>query len=175
MQRIAAIVDGLSEIIGRIAAWSFLGIALIVFYEVLMRYVFLRPTTWVAEVAQNTQVYAVFLAAAYVLRHREMITIELLMRDHTTFRRKLSETLGIVMLMIFALPTIWYGFWMWHRVTLAGHTSGTILNLPRWFTDLPIWLGFLLLALQGVIELWRVWFVGIPPAKDHVAAAQEGH
>lgn len=175
MHRIAALVDGLSDVIGRIAAWSFLGVALIIAYEVAMRYLFLRPTTWVAEIAQNVQVFAVFLAAAYVLRHREMITIELLMRDHTTIRRRLAESFAIVMLMIFALPTIWYGFWMWHRVTLAGHTSGTILNLPRWLTDLPIWLGFALLALQGLIELWRIWFVGIPPAREHGDAAQEGH
>jgi C4-dicarboxylate transporter, DctQ subunit len=173
MHRLAAVVDGLSELLGRIAAWSFLCVALIVFFEVVMRYAFLRPTFWVAETAQIVQVFAVFLAAAYVLRHREMITIELLMRDHTTIRRKLAETLGIVMLMIFALPTIWYGFWMWHRVTLAGPASGTILNLPRWLTELPIWLGFALLALQALVELWRIWFVGIPPSRDHTTAEQE--
>lgn len=172
MHRLAALVDGLSDLVGRIAAWSFLGVAFIIAYEVVMRYLFLRPTIWVAEIAQNVQVFAVFLAAAYVLRHREMITIELLMRDHTTLRRRLAESFAIGMLIVFALPTVWYGWQIWYRAMSLGHTSGTILNLPRWLTDLPVWAGMALLSLQALVELWRIWFVGIPPEKDHATEGQ---
>lgn len=175
MHRIAALVDSLSDLIGRLAAWAFFCVAFFIAYEVTMRYLFLRPTTWVAEIAQTVQVFAVFLAAAYVLRHREMITIELLMRDHTTLRRRLAETLAIAMLLIFALPAVWYGWQIWHRAMSMGHTTGSILNLPRWLTDMPVWLGMALLSLQALVELWRIWFVGIPPAKDDAEPAAQGH
>ena len=70
------LIDSISEFTGKLAAWMFFAIGLFVTYEVVMRYVFTLPTIWVDEVSRILQIWATFLAAAFVLKHRDMILIE---------------------------------------------------------------------------------------------------
>ena len=86
-----AIIDGLTEIIGRVSGWALFLVGFAICYEVLMRYVFRSPTSWVSEVSLLTQVFVVFFAAAYVMKHREMVTIELFFKRSDTLWRKLSQ------------------------------------------------------------------------------------
>ena len=104
MNRIVRSVDALSEWTGRFSAWIFFVIGLCITYEVLMRYVFTAPTIWVDEVARVMQIWAAYLGAAYVFKHRKMITIEVILKDPSTVRRRLAETLAIIMLMVFVVP-----------------------------------------------------------------------
>lgn len=168
MARLAAIVDRLSEIAGKIAAWGLFLIGFLVTYEVLMRYLFVAPTSWVSEVSQNIQIWAVFLAAGYVLKHHEMVTINVAFSDPTTIGRKLAETLALIIVFVVTVPAVWFGFEIWQRATKAGHTSGSILEMPRWLTDSAVWVGFALLTLQALVELWRVWQVGVPTARPNL-------
>jgi len=164
MSTFLRIVDAMSEFAGRLSAWLFFAIALFVPYEVLMRNVFVSPTIWVDEVNRIMQIWAAYLAAAYVLKHHEMITIDVAFSDRTTLARRLSETLAIVMLFIFAGTAVYYGFGIWLDETLAGHTTDSFLALPLWLTKSSVWVGFALLCLQGVAELYRIWTVGVPPS-----------
>jgi len=156
------LIDGASEITGKISAWSLFAIGFFITYEVVMRYVFLAPTIWVDEVSRILQVWVVYLAAAYVLKHREMVTIEVILADPTTLRRRLAETFAIAMLLLFAGVATYYGFGLWLKSTLAGHTTDTYLAVPKWISHGPVWVGCTLLMLQAVVELYRVWFEDIP-------------
>ena len=156
------LIDGLSEITGKISAWALFAIGFFITYEIVMRYVFIAPTIWVDEVCRILQIWVVYLAAAYVLKHREMVTIEVILSDPTTLRRRLAETFAIAMLLLFAGVAMYYGFQLWLKATLAGHTTDTYLASPKWLTHAPVWVGSALLILQGLVELYRVWFEGIP-------------
>lgn len=162
MRFLMSAIESLTEIIGRVAGWALLLMGILITYEVIMRYAFVSPTSWVAEVSQQIQIWVVFLGAAYVLKKREMITIELILKDRDSVGRKLAESFGLVILFVLTLPAIWYGVEIWMRSTRLGHTTDTILALPRWFTDASVWLGFALLSLQAVVELWKIWTIGIP-------------
>ncbi len=162
MNQIVRSIDAVSEFSGRLSAWMFFTIGLFITYEVVMRYVFTAPTVWVDEVCRIMQVWAAYLGAAYVFKHRQMITIEIALKDTTTIRRRLAETLAITMLLIFALTASYYGFQLWLKSTLAGHTTDSFLGSPKWLTHASVWMGLGLLVLQSIVELYRVWFVGIP-------------
>lgn len=162
MNHIVRGIDAVSEFSGRLSAWCFFAIGLFITYEVVMRYVFTAPTVWVDEVCRVMQVWAAYLGAAYVFKHRQMITIEVVLKDPNTVRRRLAETLAIVMLLVFAGTATWYGFHLWLKSTLAGHTTDSFLGSPKWLTHASVWLGMGLLVLQSAVELYRVWFVGIP-------------
>lgn len=166
MSRIVAMVDGLSELCGTIAGWGLVLIGFFVSYEVFMRYVFVAPTFWVSEVSQNIQIWAVFLGAAFALKHRQMVTIEVAFAEPGTVWRKLAESLALVILFVMTVPAVWFGFQIWLRATSSGHTTGSILGMPRWLTDSAVWIGLGLLTLQGVAELWRVWAVRASPAES---------
>lgn len=159
---IVRLVDGISEWAGRISAWSLFAVGFFITFEVAMRYVFNAPTVWVDEISRVLQVWVVYLAAAYVLKHREMVTIELILKKPNTLLRRLAETVAIVMLFIFAGVACYYGFQIWLKSTLAGHTTDTYLAPPKMITHAPVWVGSVLLLLQGAVQLYRVWAEDLP-------------
>ncbi len=154
---LARVVDGISEFTGQLCAWSLFLVGFFVTFEVVMRYVFTAPTVWVDEISRIIQVWMVYLAAAYALKHREMVTIELILINTDTIWRRLAETFAIIMLFIFAGAACYYGFEIWLKSTLAGHTTDTYLAPPKMITHAPVWVGTALLMLQGAVELYRVW------------------
>ena len=159
------LADRLSEASGRLAAWAFFAIGLIITYEVVMRYVFTAPTIWVDESARIGQIWAAYLAAAFALKHRELIVIDVAFRKPGTTARKLTETFALVVTGLFCCVTVYYGFGLWLDATMRGRTTDTVLALPAWFTDASVWVGFALLAIQVVAELIRLW-TSMPTQKD---------
>lgn len=167
MTRFVSFVDALSEISGRFCAWAFFVLGLFVTYEVLMRDLFTMPTIWVDEVVRVMQVWLTYLAAAYVLKHHEMITIDIAFRRHDTLWRQLVETFAIVIMLTFTSVACWYGFQLWLKSTLAGHTTDSFLAIPKWLTHSSVWVGMGLLGLQGLAEIIRIWTVGIAAPAIH--------
>ncbi|MEM9603443.1 MAG: TRAP transporter small permease [Pseudomonadota bacterium] len=151
------LIDGLSEFTGKLCAWCLFLIGFFITFEVVMRYVFNAPTVWVDEVSRVLQVWVVYLAAAYVLKHREMVTIDVILKDPNSLARRLAESFAIVVLFVFAGVACYYGYQIWWKATLAGHTTDTYLAPPKMLTHAPVWVGSALLMLQGAVQLYRVW------------------
>jgi TRAP-type mannitol/chloroaromatic compound transport system permease small subunit len=172
MSAFIRVIDGISELAGKLCAWMFFAIGLFITYEIIVRNDAMRalfgtaPTIWVDEISRVMQVWAAYLAAAYVLKHREMVTIEIAFNDRTSLPRRLAETLALIMLFIFAGVAAYYGFGLWLKSTLAGHTTDSFLAPPKWLTHGSIWIGFGLLFLQGLAELYKIWMFGIPAKTD---------
>ncbi len=165
-------VDGVSEFVGKLSAWMFFAVGLFITYEIFVRNDLVRevlstaPTIWVDEVSRIMQIWAAYFGAAFVLKNRDMVTIEIAFKDPTSLGRRLVETLAIVMLFIFAGTAVYYGFQLWLKATLAGHTTDSFLAPPRWLTHASVWMGFALLFIQGIVELYKIWFIGIPEPSD---------
>lgn len=155
-------IDAVSEFTGKLCAWSLVAVGFFITFEIVMRYVFIAPTIWVDEVSRILQVWVVYLGAAYVLKHREMVTIELILRDPRSLWRRLAESFAIIVMFVFAGVAIYYGFSLWLKETLAGHTTDTYLAPPKWITSAPVWVGNALLVLQGLAQLVRVWTEDLP-------------
>jgi len=115
-------IDNLSEFIGRLAAWMFFAVGLFVTYEVVMRYVFIKPTIWVDEVSRIIQIWATYMAAAFALKNRQLIVIDIAFKDPTTLARKLVETLSLLIILVFALVTV--------AVVLPPQRGGSAACLP---------------------------------------------
>jgi len=156
------IVDAISEFTGKLSAWCLFAIGFFITFEIVMRYVFNAPTIWVDEISRILQIWVVYLAAAYVLKHREMVTIELILSDPNSLLRRIAETISVAVMYVFTGAAVYYGFELWLKETLAGHTTDTYLAPPKWFTHAPVWVGCGLLMLQGVCHLIRVWTGQLP-------------
>jgi TRAP-type C4-dicarboxylate transport system permease small subunit len=150
-------IDQLTEITGRASSWIFFCIGIIVAYEVVMRYLFTKPTVWVDEVSIIMQIWATFIAIAFSLKYKEMIIINILFKEPNTIIRKILETFSYTVIIIFSYITLWYGFELWLNSTLKHHTTDTYLAIPKWFTEASIWVGFVLLFLQAFVEIIKVW------------------
>lgn len=164
-----AIIDKLSELTGKLSAWMLFAVGFFVTYEVVMRYVFTAPTIWVDEVSRIFQIWATFLASAYVLKHRELIVIDLFFKQTESLSRKLVETLSLIIIVGFCAVAVKFGFDLWLKATLAGHTTDSFLAPPKWLTHGSIWVGLALLLLQALAEIVKVWTVGVPELDAHSA------
>jgi len=159
--------DRISDAMGTLAAWMFFAIGLFVTWEVVLRYAFTAPTIWVDEVSRIFQIWATLLAGAYLLRHRELILIDMLFRDRNSLFRKISETFSLLLIAIFCAVAAKYGFDLWLKSTLAGHTTDSFLGAPKWLTHGSLWVGFGLMLIQCWVEIIRVWVDGVPDSAAH--------
>ena len=157
LQVLTKIVDGLSEFFGIIAGWMFFAVSIFVAYEVFMRYALTNPTVWVDEIARIFQVWATFAATAYVLKHRQHIIIDLTFRDIHSLQRRIIETFSLLVIVFFGCVAAKYGWDIWLKSTLSGHTTDSYLAVPKAYTQSAIWVGFGLLSLQALVEIYKVW------------------
>lgn len=152
-------INRLSDITGRLAAVLFFSIGLFIAYEVIMRYLFTAPTIWVDETARILQVWATYLGLAYTLKHHQMIVIDIVPINHNHLLYKLTETFSIFIIFIFSIIVSWQGIELWQQALLRNHTSDSLLVIPKWLTHAAVWIGFMLLALQCIIEWFTLWTV----------------
>ena len=166
IKQMIKLIDNISEFFGKLSAWLFFFIGLIVTYEVATRYIFNSPTIWVDEVSSVTQIWAAYIGLAFALKHKDMIVIDIAFKKHDTLARKIVETFSLVVIIAFSAITVKYGFDIWLDSTLKGHHTDTLLGLPKWFTQASIWIGFLILFMQAIVEIYKVWTKGIDPDEE---------
>ncbi|WP_050929680.1 TRAP transporter small permease [Aestuariivita boseongensis] len=130
-------------------------------YEVVARYFFIKPTIWAAELSQLCLIWGCLLAMAQVLTLRRHITVNALTALMPTGLQRLCAALALIFVIVFsAIVTFWGAEIFWDSFQ-RGRTTGSLLNLPIWITELSIPVGFALLAVQSVVELLR-----LPAATD---------
>lgn len=157
LQSFVRIIDALAEISGKLAAWMFFTIGLIVTFEVFMRYVLTAPTIWVDEVSRILQVWAAYLSIAYVLKHKSHIIIDITFRDPQSFGRKIVDSFALGVVIFFCSVAVKYGVDVWWKSTAAGHTTDSYLAVPKVYIQSAIWVGFGLMVLQSLAEMIKIW------------------
>jgi TRAP-type C4-dicarboxylate transport system permease small subunit len=165
-----AFIDRLSDVCGKLAAGMFFVIGGMITYEVIARYVFIAPTIWAEELSRFIQIWATYLGAAYVLRHRHLIAIDLLTGRLGPKARLFAEGLGLFFIAVFCGMAIVYGTAIVAESVRMGRATATMLSVPNWMTESAIPLGFGILLLQCLAEMARL-VVGRRPRQGGVDRA----
>lgn len=150
-------INRLSDYTGILAAWLFFVIGMMITYEVVARYAFNAPTIWAEELSRLFQVWATFLAAAYVLKHKNLIRITLLIDRLGDRGRRIAELLTLLWVAAFCCIAIWHGMTVLIDSIALGRTSSTMLGVPKWIAEISIPLGFGLLLLQCLAQAVDLW------------------
>jgi len=125
-------------------------------YEVIARYFFIRPTIWAAELSQLCLIWGCLLGMAYLLQARRHITVNAVTTLLPVGAQKIAAAIALIVVVVFSvIVTIW-GWDIFHDSFSRGRTTGSLLNLPVWIAELSVPVGFGLLAVQGVVELLRL-------------------
>ncbi len=151
------LIDAVSDFFGHLAGWLFFAIGLMICYEVIARYVFVSPTIWAEEMSRFFQLWAVYLGAAYVLRHRHLIRITMLVDRLGPSGRRIAEAFTLLWITAFALIAIRWGIATTAESIEFDRRTSTMLAVPQWLTEIAIPLGCGLLCLQCLVELLRLW------------------
>jgi TRAP-type C4-dicarboxylate transport system permease small subunit len=155
-------MDRLSSLLARLSAWAFFVVGLMICYEVALGYFFNAPTVWAEEMSRFVQLWATYLAAAWALRHRELIRIGIITDRLPAAARCWLELFSLLVIAVFSGVAVWYGAWIAWDSVLQGRTTSTMLDVPAVLTEAAIPVGFTLLGLQALLEMPRVWREGAP-------------
>jgi TRAP-type mannitol/chloroaromatic compound transport system permease small subunit len=154
MRELARWIDAWQERFGRAVSWLSLAMILVVFGDVLMRYLF--RTTYVATQELEWYLFGTLylLAAGYTLLHDEHVRVDIVYSKLTPRAR---ARLNFVLFWIFFFPScllVIYTAWPFVRnswlVWEGSPDPGGIRG--RWALKSMIIVGFVLLLVQGISE-----------------------
>lgn len=122
-------------------------------YEVVARYFFVKPTIWAAELSQLCLIWGCLLAMAHLLTLRRHITVNAVTSLLPQAAQKVCAMVALVVVILFSAIVTVYGFDIFYDSFERGRTTGSLLNLPVWIAEASVPLGFGLLTAQAVVEL----------------------
>jgi len=131
-------------------------------YEVIARYFFTAPTIWAAELSQLCLIWGSLIAMAWALGARRHIAVDAVVRLLPEGVRRLTETFAMLAVAAFSALVTWKGWAIFYDSFERGRTTGSMLDLPTWVSELAIPIGFALLFVQALIETGRALSGDIP-------------
>lgn len=159
MERLIAAIDRISGGAGVIAAWLIVPLIFATCYEVFSRYALNAPTIWAYELGYMATGANFLLGAAYTLRERAHIRVDVFYGHVLSKRAQAMVTIAGYLLLL--LPAaFWLTDSLWTYALQAyqsNEKSGqSAWNPVIWPFRLVFFAGFALLALQGIAEVLRL-------------------
>lgn len=145
----------LTRALAWVAAALFVTAGLMLTYEVIARYFFAAPTIWAAELSQLALIWGTLLAMAWLLGARRHIAVDALVALLSPMQRRFTEAFAMVCIATFSVTVAWKGWDIFLDSFVRGRTTGSMLDLPTWVSELAVPIGFALLFLQALMEAYR--------------------
>ncbi len=124
-------------------------------YEVMARYFFIRPTIWAAELSQLCLIWGCLIAMAWLLSARRHIAVDAVIQLLPPSAQRWIEAAAMLVVAAFSAMVTWKGWDIFLDSFERGRTTGSLLDLPSWIVELAVPLGFALLFIQALIEAIR--------------------
>lgn len=148
-------VDALNEWAGKIFAWLLVPMMAIVFLDVVLRYVFNRPTVWAWDVNVQLLGAMVLMGGGYALLYKMHVGVDILVERLSPRKRAVLE----LVLSLFFFLAIGVLLWQaWDAAAYAIRTkeeTGSFFNPPIYFLKALSVVGIGLFLLQGIAKFIR--------------------
>ncbi|MCK5363858.1 MAG: TRAP transporter small permease subunit [Gammaproteobacteria bacterium] len=157
MNRLIVFLERIVGTSGVVAAWLVVPLIIASCYEVFSRYVLNAPTIWAFELAYMAMGAHFLIGAAYTLREKGHIRIDVL---YSHFSPRAQAWVDVFGFTCFMLPASWWISWgLWEYALdayLSGELSGqSAWNPAIWPFRMVFFSGFLLLSIQGTLSLLK--------------------
>jgi C4-dicarboxylate transporter DctM subunit len=133
--------------LGRLGCIMFLAVAVIITYEVIVRFIFRSPTMWVTEISSLLCIIGSFLLFAYTLQEKGHTRVDfitaMLPKKSVFFLELFTSVLGL----IYCGVLTWYGVKMVQSSLLMEEVTQT-LQIPLWIPQIFVPIGGGLMFLQ---------------------------
>lgn len=150
--------DIVSLICARTTMIGVVVIVLVMFYEVISRYIFDAPTLWANELSLWLAGFVFMLAGLYAMQQRSHIRIYVIYDMFPRWAQKASDVLSVTLLWVFTVSLIWGGYNESYGKLMRWETFGTAWDPPLPATIKPAILFIVLLvAIQAVSNLIADW------------------
>ena len=152
------VFDLVSVVLGRLAMIMTAFVVLVMFYEVVSRYVFARPTLWANELSLWIAAFVFLLAGLYAMQQRSHIRIYVIYNMMPRWAQKASDSISVLLIVGFAFALVWGGYSDAARRFLRMETFGTAWDPPIPGIIKPgVLLIIVLVAIQAVSNLIADW------------------
>jgi TRAP-type mannitol/chloroaromatic compound transport system permease small subunit len=150
-------IDQLSTWVGKAFAWLILVLTLGVSYEVFVRYVLSKPTTWAFDISYITYGAMFLMAGAYALSRNGHVRADVMYRF---WRPRTQASVDLVLYIIFFLPAVaaWiYSGWKYAQMSMQFREVSIFspAGVPVFPLKALIPLTGVFLLLQGIAEIIR--------------------
>lgn len=150
--------DFVSLISSRLAMIMVAFIVIVMFYEVVSRYVFLSPTLWANELSLWIASFVFLFAGQYAMQQRSHIRIYVIYDMMPRWMQKASDVLSLALLLFFTFALVWGGYSDAMRRMMRMETFGTAWDPPLPGTLKPaILIIIILVTIQAVSNLIADW------------------
>jgi C4-dicarboxylate transporter DctQ subunit len=129
--------------------------------EVLTRYFFNRPIAWVLEICEYILLYMTFLVAAWVLREKSHIRVDILLNRLNTRVQAFINMITSLISAIVCFTVVYFSALLTWDYFIRHVPSMEYLKLPAFLVIMIIPFGSFLLGIQFVrdfqnyFKLWR--------------------
>lgn len=172
LRRLARKIDAFQEHWGRGVSWLMFGMVVVVFGDVIFRYIFHRSWVLIQELEWHLFGLVYLLAAGYTMLYDEHVRIDIV---YAKFSPRKKAWFDFVLLFVFFFPScllIIYTTWPFVKHSFAVYEgSPDPGGIPaRWALKAVIILGFALLILQGISQAIKnfYWGMGWEEPEKHV-------
>ncbi|MEO1329314.1 MAG: TRAP transporter small permease [Pseudomonadota bacterium] len=150
--------DLVSLVCSRIAMICVAFIVLVMFYEVIARYVFSEGTRWANELSKWIAGFVFLFSGLYAMQQRSHIRIYILYDMMPRWAKKSADVFSVFLLWVFAFCVIWGGYNEAVAKFLRGETYGTAWDPPIPATIKPaIIIIIIMVAIQALSNLIADW------------------
>jgi TRAP-type mannitol/chloroaromatic compound transport system permease small subunit len=146
-------IDAFVDLVGRIASWLVLLLALVMGANVLLRYGFSIGSIWMQELEWHLLVPICLIGMSYALRHGEHVRVDILFASFSRRTRHAVDAFAAVLAMVFSALVIWlslaYVAQSWNIGEGTANPGGIDY---RYVIKSLIPIGFALLFLQSLAQ-----------------------
>lgn len=135
---------------------TLVAMVLLIFFQVIGRYLFGSAPSWTEELARYIHIFQVWIGASYAVKKRDHIRVGAFIERFEGLPRKILETVGIVIWFCLALFLAIYGT----ELVLTSFQNGQVtpaLQLPMWIPFLAVPLGAVGMSVRLVGQIIKVW------------------
>lgn len=150
LRKIFGVIDYINQHLSNLASLLFVPMTLIAVYEVIMRYLFNRPTIWAWDV--NVQLFAVIVVfgAGNTLLQKGHVVMDIFIL-HLSEKKKLIINMAVYIIFIATMAiVVWQcGIFALRSIEIGERTS-TLLSPPIYPLKVGIFIGVALFWLQAI-------------------------
>ncbi len=164
LRELARKIDAFQEKFGNALSWLMFGMVVVVFSDVIFRYVFNKSWVFIQELEWHLFGLVYLLAAGYTMLHDEHVRIDVVYSKWTP-RKKAAFDFALLFVMFFpsAIMILWTTWPFVKHSFQVNEGSPDPGGIPgRWVYKSVIIVGFLLLMLQAASQAIKnfYWMMG---------------
>ena len=137
---------------------------ILVFNEVIARYVLNKPTLYSVELSEYLLLFVAFMAAGWVMQNDRHVRMHSVINLMSARVRHVLDICTSSIVLVFCMILVWEGAEASVMAFAGGYHSSSLLNVPLWIPYAIIPIGSLILSLQILVRIVRlIW----PPVSSN--------